>query len=86
MSIAGREAVAEALQTLRERTGGTFHSELIDLLVSASRSSPWFRTPAAAVNGCSIRGRRFSSRAEQGRIAEIWIYVDDLYAVDAFWS
>ena len=82
----GREAVAEALQTFRERTGGTFHSELIDLLSSAS-------TVIALVRNTGRRGDRLldSRQAFQfdvagGRIAEIWIYVDDLYAVDAFWS
>lgn len=82
----GREAVAEALQTFRERTGGTFHSELIDLLSSAS-------TVIALVRNTGRRGDRLldSRQAFQfdvagGRIAEIWIYVDDLHAVDAFWS
>ena len=82
----GREAVAEALQTFRERTGGTFHSELIDLLSSPS-------TVIALVRNTGRRGDRLldSRQALQfdvagGRIAEIWIYVDDLHAVDAFWS
>ncbi len=82
----GRAAVTATFQTQRERTGGTFHSELLDLV-----SSP--DTVVAIVRNTARRGERMLDsrqvlqfRVEQGQIREIWIYVDDLYAVDAFWS
>ena len=82
----GRDAVTSTFQTLRERTGGTFHTELLDLVVSPD-------TVVAIVHNTGRRGERMLDsrqalqfRVEQGQIAEIWIYVDDLYAVDAFWS
>jgi len=82
----GREAIAAAFEAFRERTGETFRSQLLDLVSSPDSVVALVRNTAQR-DGRSLDSRQaLQFRIEGDKIAEIWIYIDDLYAVDAFWS
>ena len=82
----GREAVAGAFRTFRERTGGTFHAELVDVVSSSATVVALVRNTGRRGERLLDSGQALQFRVTGGQIAEIWTYVDDLYAVDAFWS
>lgn len=82
----GPEGVLELLDQLRERSGGTFRIELVDLLANSERV-------VAIQEETARRGEReldMSSAVEfeihQGKITEVTVYHDDTYHFDEFWS
>jgi uncharacterized protein len=82
----GREEVLAFLGRVLRLTGATFGMDVIDVIANDNRAVVLFRGRA------SRGGRRLdnptclSVRFEEGRIAELWEFVWDLYAVDEFWS
>jgi ketosteroid isomerase-like protein len=83
---AGRAAILAFLARVMALTQGTFRFEVEDVLASDRSAVVFFRGSAAR------DGRRLDNptclrmRIEEGRIVELWEFVWDLYAVDAFWA
>jgi ketosteroid isomerase-like protein len=78
--------LAQFFAKTMELTDGTFHLELHEILGNDSGA-------AAVVRSMGSRGgRRLDSRQihhfhiDEGRIVEVWQFVDDGSEVDAFWS
>ena len=82
----GRESVNEVLRTLRERTGGTHHAELVDVVAGTSAVVVLVRVTARRGDRLLDSRQALEVRVENGVIVELRSYIDDLYAVDAFWS
>ena len=85
-SHAGRGAILVFLGQVVALTQGTFHLELEDVIANDTSGAVFFR-------GHGARGQRtldnptcLRMRIEAGQIVEIWEFVWDLYAVDAFWA
>ena len=83
----GKAEVAGFWSRVRELSGGTIRTELLDVL-----GSDGYGIALVKVHG-EREGRRlggqfqaFTYRIENGKIAEFWFMVEDRYAVDAFWS
>ena len=82
----GPEGVLELLHQLRERSGGTFKVEFVDLLANSER--------VFAIQEETARRGEFeldmSSAVEfeihQGKVTEVTVYHDDTYHFDEFWS
>jgi len=72
---------------VRELSGGTIRTELLDVLASDDHAIALVRVHAER-EGRSLGGQfqAFTYRIENGKIAEFWFLVEDRYAVDAFWS
>jgi uncharacterized protein len=82
----GREAILAFLGKVVALTEGSFHLELEDVIAGD-------RSAVALFRGSGRRGGRtldnptcLRMRIEDGRIAEVWEFVWDLYAVDEFWA
>ncbi len=83
----GKGEVAGFFLKVRELSGGTIRTDLIDVLVSESFAVALVRVFAQR-NGKSLDGefQGFTYRVKNGKIAEFWFLVEDRYAVDAFWA
>lgn len=83
----GKAAVVGFFGRVRELSGGTIRTELIDVLGGATFGIALVRVFAER-EGRRLDGefQAFTYRLEGGRIAEFWFLVEDRYAVDAFWS
>jgi uncharacterized protein len=83
----GKGEVAGFFLRVRELSGGTVRTDLIDVLGSESFAIALVRVFAQR-NGKSLDGefQAFTYRVKNGKIAEFWFLVEDRYAVDAFWS
>jgi len=85
-SHVGRSAILAFLGQVVALTQGTFQLELEDVIANE-------RSAAVFCRGRGARGGRtldnptcLRMRIDGGQIVEIWEFVWDLYAVDAFWS
>ena len=85
-SHVGRDAILAFLGQVVALTQGTFRFEIEDVIANDASAAVFFR-------GSGVRdGRTLDNptclrmRIEAGQIVEIWEFVWDLYAVDAFWS
>jgi len=85
-SHVGRAAILAFLARVPLLTQGSFRLELEDVIANDANGAAFFR-------GRGTRGGRtldnptcLRLRFEAGRIVEVWEYVWDLYAVDAFWA
>jgi hypothetical protein len=83
---AGHAGILGFLARVSQLTGGSFHLDLEAVLADDSHAVAFFR-------GRGQRGERvldnptcLKIRLENGRAAEVWEFVWDLYAVDEFWS
>lgn len=82
----GHAGIFAFLGRVGELTGGTFELELEDVLANDSHAVAFFRGQGRR------EGRRLDNptclkiRLQNGRAAEVWEFVWDLYAVDRFWS
>ncbi len=85
-SHVGRSAILAFLGQVVALTQGTFRLEIEDVIANDASAAVFFR-------GSAVRGERrldnptcLRMRIEAGQIVEIWEFVWDLYAVDAFWA
>jgi ketosteroid isomerase-like protein len=83
----GKAEVAGFFGRVRELSGGTVRTEVIDVLDSETYGIALVRVFAER-EGKSLGGQfqAFTYRVTNGKIAEFWFLVEDRYAVDAFWS
>ena len=82
----GRDAILQFLLEVAQLTGGTFHLELIDVLANDEHAVALFRGHGERAGRTLDNPTCLRMRLANGRITEIWEFVWDLYAVDAFWS
>lgn len=83
----GKGEVAGFFARVRELSGGTVRTELIDVLGSETFGIALVHVFAERA-GKSLDGQyqAFTYRVKNGKISEFWFLVEDRYAVDAFWS
>jgi len=83
----GKAEVAGFWSRVRELSGGTIRTELLDVLGSDAFGIALVKVHAVR-EGKSLGGQfqAFTYRIADGKIAEFWFMVEDRYAVDAFWS
>ena len=83
----GKAEVVGFWGRVRELSGGTIRTELLDVLAGDHHVVALVRVYAER-EGRSLGGQfqAFTYRIEGGKIAEFWFLVEDRYAVDAFWS
>jgi ketosteroid isomerase-like protein len=67
-------------------TGGTMRLELEDVLANDSRAVALFRGRATREGRTLDNPTCLRMRIENGQIVEVWEFVWDLFAVDAFWT
>ncbi len=85
-SHVGRAAILAFLAKVVALTQGTFAFDVEDVIANDANAAVFFR-------GHGARGERtldnptcLRVRIEAGQIIEVWEFVWDLYAVDAFWA
>ena len=82
----GREEVVEFFATILEVSGGTFNLDAQEFIGNGTHSAALYRVTADR-DGRSLDATACEvCRWDNGRLAEHWFYVDDLYAWDEFWS
>lgn len=82
----GRGAILQFLMAVPQLTDGTFHLELEDVLANDTAAVALFRGHGTR-NGKTLDNPTcLRMRLVDGRVAEVWEFVWDLFAVDAFWS
>jgi len=82
----GREAILQFLLKVQALTGGSFHLELIDVVANDERAIALFRGHGEREGRTLDNPTCLHIRMRDGRAVEVWEYVWDLYAVDAFWK
>ncbi|MEO8601215.1 MAG: nuclear transport factor 2 family protein [bacterium] len=82
----GREAIFAFLLKVQALTGGTFHLELVDVLANETRAVALFRGHGQRDGKTLDNPTCLSMRLEGGQVVEVWEFVWDLFAVDAFWE
>lgn len=82
----GAPAIFAYFQAMNERSGGTFHADLVDVLGSD-------RHAVAIANASGRRGNRsyagrylLLTRIEDGQIIDARLFNEDEAAFEAFWS
>ena len=83
----GKPEVAGFFGKVRELSGGSIRTEVLDVLAGEAFGIALVRVFAER-EGKTLDGQfqAFTYRIENGKIAEFWFMVEDRYAVDAFWS
>lgn len=83
----GKAEVAGFFTKVRELSGGSIRTEVLDVLGGERFGIALVRVFAER-EGRTLDGQfqAFTYRIENGKIAEFWFMVEDRYAVDAFWS
>ncbi|HSG65390.1 MAG TPA: nuclear transport factor 2 family protein, partial [Gammaproteobacteria bacterium] len=82
----GKQAILGFLARVQALSAGSFGLELIDVLANDERAVALFRGHAKR-NGLTLDNPTcLHMRIANGRIAELWEFVWDLYDVDAFWT
>jgi len=83
---AGHAAIFGFLARVGELTDGTFALDLEEIVANDTWAVVFFRghgrRPGRTLDNPTV----LKIRLEDGRATEIWEFVWDLYAVDAFWS
>ena len=82
----GRDAILAFLIDVTALTAGTFHLDLEDVVANDRWAIALFRGHGQRDGKTLDNPTCLKMRFEQGKIAEIWEFVWDLYAVDEFWS
>ena len=85
-SHAGRGAILAFLGQVVALTQGSFHLELEDVIASDRSAAVFFRGHATRAGRTLDNPTCLRMRIEAGQIVEIWEFVWDLHAVDAFWA
>ena len=83
---AGRDAILAFLAQVVALTQGSFRLELEDVIANDRSAAVFFRGHGARAGRTLDNPTCLRMRIEAGQIVEIWEYVWDLYAVDAFWA
>jgi ketosteroid isomerase-like protein len=82
----GKEAVFGLFGKIAERSGGTFHQEIHDVLANDEHAL------AMVVARAEREGKRYEDKQvhvfhiKDGKAAEFWNHFGDQYAADEFWS
>ena len=82
----GRDAILAFLMNVAGLTGGSFRLDMEDVVADDRFAIALFRGHGTR-NGKTLDNPTcLKMRFADGRIAEVWEFVWDLYAVDDFWS
>jgi ketosteroid isomerase-like protein len=82
----GRDAILAFFVHVARLTAGTFHLELDDVVADDRYAVALFCGHGSRDGRTLDNPTCLKMRFEAGRIAEVWEFVWDLYAVDEFWS
>jgi hypothetical protein len=82
----GRDAVLAFLGGVSALTADTFHLDLEDVTASDHHAVALFRGHGTRDGKTLDNPTCLRVRIDDGRIAEVWEFVWDLYAVDEFWA
>jgi uncharacterized protein len=82
----GWPAVLNFFAHSMELTRGTFRIEVLDVLANATSSCAVVRSTGQRDPATLDSRQVHVYRLENERVVEVWQYVDDGYAVEAFWS
>ena len=83
----GQESVFELWKNQKQQMGGKpYNIQLIDMLVSDEHVVALTRVEAQAGERSVTWTGANVYAIRDGRIAEAWFMLDDLYAYDSFWS
>jgi hypothetical protein len=85
-SHSGHDGIFRFLARVGELTGGTFDLDLETVLADDTHAVAFFRGRGRRGDLALDNPTCLKIRLEDGRAAEIWEFVWDLYAVDRFWS
>ena len=84
--LKGKEAVFEAFERVNELTEGNFRFEDLDFLASDERTVALSRVSATRGGETLEYDMCEMVRWRDGQIVEEWVFFEDQYAVDEFWS
>jgi uncharacterized protein len=82
----GRDAILGFLLKVRALTDHTFHLDLIDVIANDTHAVALFRGHAERHGTTLDNPTCLRMRVEDGQVIEVWEFVWDLFAVDAFWT
>lgn len=82
----GRDAVFAFLGNVMRLTEGTFHLELEAVVADDERAVALFRGHGRRNGKTLLNPTCLKMRLEHGKVADVWEFVWDLYAVDEFWA
>jgi hypothetical protein len=82
----GHAGIVAFLARVSELTDGTFALDLEDVLANDSHAVAFFRGRAQRLGRTLDNPTCLKVRLHEGRAVEVWEFVWDLRAVDAFWS
>jgi ketosteroid isomerase-like protein len=82
----GRDAILAFLIDVTALTKGTFHLDLEDVVANDRWAIALFRGHGERDGKTLDNPTCLKMRLDHGKIAEVWEFVWDLFAVDDFWS
>jgi len=82
----GRDAIVGFLMQVATLTGGSFHLDLEGVLADDHHAVALFRGHGGRDGKTLDNPTCLKMRLVNGKIAEVWEFVWDLYAVDDFWA
>jgi uncharacterized protein len=82
----GREAIFRFLAKLPKETGGTYGSELIDVLASEDRAAALYRARGECHGRSLELDQLLVFRVEDGLVREVLALPSDPDAFEAFWA
>jgi ketosteroid isomerase-like protein len=82
----GREAIFRFLAKLRKETGGTYRSELIDVLASDDRAAALYRARGERHGRTLELDQLLLFRIEESLVREVLALPSDPGAFEAFWA
>jgi uncharacterized protein len=82
----GREAIFRFLAMLPKQTGGTYRSELIDVLASDDRAAALYRARGERHGRTLALDQVLLFRIDGSRIREVLALPSDAAAFEAFWA
>ena len=85
-TFVGREAIFRFLGRLPKETGGTYRSELVDVLVSDDRAAALYRATGERDGRSLDLEQVLLFRIVDGRVTEALALPSDPTAFDAFWA
>lgn len=82
----GRQAILQFLMAVPQLTEGSFHLDLEAVLADDTHAVAFFRGHGTRDGKTLDNPTCLRLRLENGQVTEVWEFVWDLFAVDAFWS